>query len=59
MAAQTDSPERIAADILIAAMQNPGDIAQKRLMSTPAEAAKNFQIIFNTVLNARNNLEKD
>ncbi|MFP3979145.1 hypothetical protein [Marinobacter sp. KMM 10035] len=59
MAAQTDSPERIAADILIAAIQTASDVNQKKDLCTPANAAKYFQTIFNTVINARDNTDED
>lgn len=59
MAAQADSPERIAADILIAAIQTASDVSQKKDLCTPANAAKHFQTIFNTVINARENVESD
>jgi hypothetical protein len=59
MAAQTDSPERIAADILIAAIQTASDVSQKRDLCTPENAAKHFQTIFNTVINARDTAAED
>ncbi|MAI32175.1 MAG: hypothetical protein CMM07_10970 [Rhodopirellula sp.] len=52
MANENDSPERIAADILIAVMEN-GSSATRNNLCKPEPAAEAYQTIFNTVLNAR------
>jgi hypothetical protein len=52
MATETDSPERIAADILIS-MMNSGVTESHKKLAKPEEAVEAFKKLFKAVHNAR------
>lgn len=53
MSHDTNSPERIAADLLIAAMQNSPSVDQKEWLCDPEKIPENYQALFEAVFNAR------
>ncbi len=53
MAAQTDSPERISADILIAMIQSSTSSTQKNGLCDSGKVPDHFKAIYNAVKDAK------
>lgn len=55
MANGTESIERIAADILIAAMQNSSDVSARNALCKPENIAEHYKTIHKAVEDAKRN----